>query len=114
MLLAHGYCDFVPQASETVRNVPDDFPFQPRLARWNGTSTEAWVPPPTADETRLAAIDTNINSTAVGTTSPQTIAELKAMDFPAYSAWFDANFDTAAKVIGFVKRLGIIVIRRVL
>jgi hypothetical protein len=35
------------------------------------------------------------------------------MDWPTFSAWFDANFDTAAKLIALVKRVLLIVVRRV-
>jgi hypothetical protein len=67
-----------------------------------------------ADKTRLAEIDTNIQTSTIGTVMPRTVSELKAMSWTEFSAWFDLNFDTAAKVTGFVKRLGLIVIRRVL
>lgn len=68
-------------------------------------------PPPDA---RLAAIDSSIAATSIGATQPATIAQLKAMSAAEYSAWFDANFGTAATLIALMKRLTLIVIRRLL
>ena len=65
-----------------------------------------------SDAVRLASLDDNIRTTSLGTVTPKTLAELRAMDFQTYSAWFDANFGTAALVIGLVKRLTLVVIRR--
>lgn len=66
-------------------------------------------PPPDA---RLTAIDSAIAAGTLGPTQPATIAQLKAMSVAEYSIWFDANFDTAAKLIALLKRLILILIRR--
>jgi hypothetical protein len=63
---------------------------------------------------RENAIDSNIASTSVGAIQPATILQLQAMTVAQYSAWFDANFTTAAQAIGLLKRLTLIVIRRLL
>src|SRR4051812_2162999 len=66
---------------------------------------------PTTEELRLVAIDDNIRATSIGTVTPKTVAELKAMDTATYSAWFDANFSTAALLVALVKRLLLVIIR---
>jgi ABC-type methionine transport system permease subunit len=67
-----------------------------------------------ADTVRENAIDSNIAATSVGAIQPATITQLQAMTVAQYSAWFDANFTTAAQAIGLLKRLTLIVIRRLL
>jgi hypothetical protein len=75
-------------------------------------------PPPSAEElaetARITEIEDSIKAATYGTTQPATLAQLKAMTNVEYSAWFDANFDAAAKIIGLVKRLTLVIIRRVL
>lgn len=66
-----------------------------------------------ADNTRYNAIDNSIATSTIGSVTPKTVAELKAMDVATYSAWFDANFTTAAQAIGLLKRLMLVIIRRV-
>jgi hypothetical protein len=80
------------------------------------TPAEAFVDPAVvaADTVRENAIDSNIASTSVGAVQPATILQLQAMTVAQYSAWFDANFTTAAQAIGLLKRLTLIVIRRLL
>lgn len=67
-----------------------------------------------AEATRVATIDNNIATTTVGPVTPKTVAELKAMTWAEFSAWFDANFTTNAQLVGLLKRLTIIVVRKVL
>ena len=64
--------------------------------------------------TRLSGLDAQINAASLGSVSLQTIPQLKQMDWPTYSAWFDANFTTAAQAITLLKSLLLVVIRRVL
>jgi hypothetical protein len=75
-------------------------------------------PPPSAEElaesARVTEIEDSIKAATYGTTQPATLPQLKAMTNAEYSTWFDANFDTAAKIIGLVKRLTLVIIRRVL
>src|SRR6266850_2680425 len=58
-------------------------------------------PPP---DPRLAAIDSSIAVGTLGATQPATLVQLKAMSAAEYSAWFDANFGTAATLIALMKR----------
>lgn len=67
-----------------------------------------------AEITRTSAIETNIATNTFGSVQPATVAQLKAMTFAEYSAWFDANVSTAAQAIALLKRLTIVIIRRVL
>lgn len=67
-----------------------------------------------ADRTRLEQVDSEIRAITIGTVTPKTVLELKAMTVAEYSLWFDANFDTAAKLVGLLKRLTLVFIRRVL
>lgn len=71
------------------------------------------VPDNTAELTRLAGLDNAINTATVGTVTPKTLADLKVMDNATYSAWFDANFTTAAQAIALLKRVVLVLIRRV-
>jgi hypothetical protein len=71
-------------------------------------------PPPLPPDPRVEEINGSIKSATLGTSEPKTIAELKAMTLAEYNAWFDANFDTAAKLIGLLKRLTLVFIRKVL
>lgn len=65
-----------------------------------------------AETSRNGAIDDSIRGRTLGATQPATLAQLKAMTLQEYETWFDANFDTAAKAISFVKILGLMLIRR--
>lgn len=67
-----------------------------------------------ADNVRVAEIDSDISTQAIGTVQPRTVAELKAMSKTEFFAWFDANFTSQALLIGLLKRLTLIVVRRVL
>lgn len=80
--------------------------FQAWVAAGNTPQPEA--PPPPEDE-RDAAIRTR----TIGTVTPKTVAEVKAMTLAEYDAWFDANFDTAARAIGLLKRIVLLLVRRV-
>lgn len=65
------------------------------------------------EETRLAGLDNTLGTATVGPITPRTIAQLKAMTWAEYSAWFDTNFTTAASLIALLKRLLLYVIRKV-
>lgn len=74
---------------------------------------QAMLDAQTSDATRLAAIDSAIAAATVGTVTPQTIAQLKAMTAAQFGTWFDANFTTAAQCIALLKALVRVLIRRV-
>lgn len=38
IVLAHGYCTFTPAARQSVHDVPDDFPIEPRVERFDSTA----------------------------------------------------------------------------
>lgn len=107
LLLEHGFCDFEPRAGCVVREVPDEFPFRPGAARWNGSETETWTPPASAEEVRRAEYETAIAADA-------TIQQLKAMTNAEFDGWWAANVTTAAQAIAVLKRLARVIIRRVL
>ena len=65
-----------------------------------------------AADTRLSGIDAQIATGTVGSVTPQTAAQLKAMDWATYSTWFDANFTTALQCIPLLKKLLLVVARR--
>lgn len=73
--------------------------------------------PPVEEQARIASL-TELSATTkdltIGVAQPATIAELKAMSVPTFNAWFDANFDTAAKLVGLVRLLTLVVVRRLL
>ncbi len=75
-------------------------------------------PPPTAEElaaqAKVDAANTAIQGFTLGTVDVKNRAQLKDMTFAEFSPWYDANYDTAPKVIQLVKRLLFIIIRRVL
>jgi hypothetical protein len=81
--------------------------YQRWLAAGNTPQPADPIPP---DDERDVAVRTQ----TIGAVQPKTIDQLKAMTLAEYGAWFDANFDTAAKLIGLLKRLTLIIIRRVL
>lgn len=60
-----------------------------------------------AEHTRIEEIEAVVKGDTI-------IAQLKAMDNAAYSAWFDANVTTMAQAIQLLKRLTRVIIRRVL
>lgn len=96
----------------SVRQPDDaDHPGQEELAD-NHPEVIAFLNPPL--DPRITALDDSIKTQTLGATQPATVAQLKAMTLAEYSAWFDANFDTAAKLIVLLKRLVLILIRRVL
>lgn len=77
------------------------------------------IPPrPTAEQIaesqRKATIDQNIAGATLGNAQPATLAQLKRMTLAEYAAWFDANFTTTAQLIGLLKRIVLVLIRRVL
>lgn len=74
---------------------------------------QAMVDDAAAEATRLGGIDDTLSTATVGPITPKTIAQLKAMTWAEYSAWFDANFTTAASLIALLKRLLLYVIRKV-
>jgi len=112
-----------------VVNLGEEFPVHPAMT-WRECANDvtpethdfdgvAFVlkpgpPPPTAEDLRRAEIDGSIAAETIGTVQPATRAQLQAMKLAQYNAWFDANFDTAAKLIGLLKRLTLIIIRRAL
>lgn len=74
---------------------------------------QAMVDAAATEATRLSGIDSTLKTATVGPVTPKTIAELKAMTWAEYSAWFDLNFTTAASLIALLKRLLLYVIRKV-
>lgn len=75
-------------------------------------------PPPTAQEIaeaqRRRSIDQNLSAATLGAAQPATLQQLKAMSLTEYNTWFDANFDTPAKLIGLVKQVVLVLVRKVL
>lgn len=66
-----------------------------------------------AEIARKQALDDSINTATIGAAQPATLSQLKGMAVEEYLAWFDVNFDTAAKLIALLKRIVLIIIRRV-
>lgn len=66
----------------------------------------------TAENTRLSGIDSAIATGTVGTVTPETGLQLKAMTWTQYSTWFDANFTTAAQCIALLKVVLLVLVRR--
>ncbi len=85
------------------------------LHKW-GFPSSAWLIDTVAqtDATRNQNIDDAINQAQYGNSQPATVAQLKAMSNAEYTAWFDANFTTAAQALGLLKLLTRVTIRRVL
>lgn len=88
MLLAHGYCDFVPQAGETVRDVADDFSREPMRWRWTGADYEAVAPTLPPDLSNVDNLERTLKALALvmrdycnalkaGTYTDKTVAQLK-------------------------------------
>jgi hypothetical protein len=88
--------------------------FQVFVDRW----VAAAPPPPTAEELadreRVASIETAIVDATYGTVQPATRAQLKAMTNQQITDWFNANFTTQAQLVGLLRLLTRIIIRRVL
>lgn len=92
--------------------ITDFSAYQVYVSRWTAAAPVLPPPPTPAELARLAAIDDSIKTNTLGTVTAKTITELKALSVAEWSAWFDLNFTTAALLIGFIKRLALIVIRR--
>ncbi|MGQ0749764.1 MAG: hypothetical protein ACT4PS_04450 [Betaproteobacteria bacterium] len=67
-----------------------------------------------AENQVVAEIDQAIGAQTIGTVQPAAREQLTAMTRAQYNAWFDVNFDTTARLIGLLKSLTLIIIRRVL
>lgn len=99
----------------TTDKPASDFPdVQPFLIVAPANVQDGWVYDgtfhayvPTAEELRLAAIDTAIQTDA-------TLESLKAMSNAQFDTWWTANVSTNAQAIAFMKRLARVVIRRLL
>jgi hypothetical protein len=99
---------YVLQASELEAPAGDTLPTPDSLtdaAVFAARSLEA---------SRLGTIDGAIAANTLGSVTPKTVAELKAMTAAEFSPWFDANVTSAAQAIALLKRLALIIIRRVL
>ena len=70
---------------------------------YNGSTFAPYVP--TAEEVRLAAIDTTINTDA-------TIAALKPMTNAQFDTWWSANVTTLAQALAVLKVVVRVIIRR--
>jgi hypothetical protein len=81
-------------------------------AEWEANDLKAAIE--RADAARLAEVDGSIRTVTLGTVEPKTLAQLEAMTLQQYGDWFDANFDTAAKLVGLVRRLTLVILRRCL
>lgn len=92
-------------------------PYNKYLDLWTAAAP---VPPPPPTQAQVTAQALAVSSEATitglsfGPVTPKTRAELQAMTFTEYSAWFDLNFDTLARVLGLIKRITFIIIRRAL
>lgn len=103
--------DYVPQGGELTR-AGDVLPSAQSLS--DPAAWQVMADAESAVATRNTAIDSSIAVNTIGIVQPASVAQLKAMTVAEYSAWFDTNFDTAAKLIALLKRLVLIIIRRVL
>lgn len=71
--------------------------------------------PAVAQEAALRTdADATLGAATFGAVQPKTRAELKAMNWAAFSPWYDANVTNAAQAIALLKRIAFVVIRRVL
>lgn len=92
--------------------ITDFSQYQVFADRWTAAAPVLPLPMTPAELARITAIDDSIKTNTLGTVTAKTVAELKAMSAAEWSAWFDLNFTTAALLVGFIKRLALIIIRR--
>lgn len=89
--------------------------FQPLMLEWEEKGLpEIPSQEQVEEEQRGQAVDQAISQFQLGNSSPATIAQLKKMTVAQYNAWFDANFTSAAQLIGLLKRMLLVIIRRLL
>lgn len=72
------------------------------------------VPAPTAEQVRLAVIDSAITGATYGGVQPATAAQLKAMTNQEITDWFNANFTNQAQLLAWARLITRIIVRRVL
>lgn len=106
-------CNSLAEAA-AVPNVVMIVASSPPVAYQQGDALPAYaVVDNAADNVRLSGLDNAINTGTVGTVTPETAVQLKAMTWAQYSTWFDANFTTAAQCIALLKVVLLVLVRRV-
>jgi hypothetical protein len=101
--------------------VPNDPANRDRIlyAAWlaaGGVPLPADPPDPAvaAEPALVADAESALAAATFGAVQPATRAQLRAMNWAAFSAWYDANVTNAAQAIALLKRIAFVVIRKAL
>lgn len=92
------------------RVLSDFTPYLPLYDAWVNNAPPPPPPPPPPDP-RLEEIDQDLTSGLIG---GLTRDQLKALSRNEYITWFNATFQTNAQLIGLLRRITLLLIRRVL